>query len=108
MLTVADFFGKLYGRPVADKVTLLLELYDVYKNLYPHAEPLDDFVFWGDVILSDFSDTDKYLVSPEQLFTNVADFKAIQDTYSYLSPEQRDAVEQFLSHFRGDDNERFS
>ena len=101
MLTVADFFGKLYGRPVADKVTLLLELYDVYKNLYPHAEPLDDFVFWGDVILSDFSDTDKYLVSPEQLFTNVADFKAIQDTYSYLSPEQRAAVEQFLSHFRG-------
>lgn len=101
MLTVADFFGKLYGRPVADKVTLLLELYDVYKNLYPHAEPLDDFVFWGDVILSDFSDTDKYLVSPEQLFTNVADFKAIQDTYSYLSPEQRDAVEQFLSHFKG-------
>lgn len=101
MLTVADFFGRLYGRPVADKVSLLLELYDVYKGLYPTAEPLDDFIFWGDVILSDFSDVDKYLVDPQQLFTNVADFKSIEDTYEYLSPEQREAIEQFLSHFRG-------
>ena len=100
MLTVADFFGRLYGRPVADKVSLLLELYDVYKGLYPNAEPLDDFIFWGDVILSDFSDVDKYLVDPEQLFTNVADFKAIEDTYEYLSEPQREAIRSFLSHFR--------
>ena len=102
MLTVADFFGRLHGRPVADKGTLLLCLYDVYKDLYPNAEPLDDFIFWGDVILSDFSDTDKYLVSPEQLFTNVADFKAIEDTYEYLTPDQLEAVERFLKHFRNE------
>ena len=100
MLTVADFFARLYSRPVTDKVSLLLELYDVYKGLYPNAEPLDDFVFWGDVILADFSDVDKYLANPSQLFTNVADFKAIQDTYEYLSPQQRAAIEQFLGHFR--------
>lgn len=102
MLTVADFFGQLYGAPVADKVSLILELYDVYRKLYPRAESLDDFIFWGDVILSDFSDTDKYLVDPKQLFTNVADLKAIEDTYEYLSPEQRTAVEQFLRHFKNE------
>ncbi|MBQ9185200.1 MAG: PD-(D/E)XK nuclease family protein [Bacteroidales bacterium] len=102
MLTVADFYGTLYGAPVADKVTLLLELYDVYKTLYKNAEPLDDFIFWGDVILSDFSDTDKYLADPKQLFTNVSDFKAIQDSYEYLSDEQIAAVESFLNHFKND------
>ena len=100
MLTVADFFSTLYGNPVSDKVSLLIELYDVYKDLYPNAESLDDFIFWGDVILSDFSDTDKYLVDPRQLFTNVADLKSIEDTYSYLSPAQRSAILRFLSHFK--------
>lgn len=101
MLTVADLFAELHGTPVSDKVTLLLELYDVYKSLYVKAEPLDDFIFWGDVILSDFSDTDKYLAVPEQIFTNVSDYKSIQDSFSYLTKEQSAAIEQFLSHFRG-------
>lgn len=100
MITVSDFYSRLYGGTASDKVTLLLELYDIYKDLYPKAEPLDDFIFWGDVILSDFSDVDKYMASAAQLFTNVADFKAIQDDYSYLSQEQREAIENFLSHFK--------
>ena len=37
LLTVSDFFQTLYGSPVADRVTLLLELYDVYRSLNPRA-----------------------------------------------------------------------
>lgn len=78
---------------------LLTELYSCYSALNPKAEPLDEFIFWGDVILGDFNDVDKYLADPAQLFANVADFKKIQDTYSYLTPTQRKALESFLSHF---------
>ena len=103
MITVSDFYSRLYGGTPSDKVTLLLELYDIYKELYPRAEPLDDFIFWGDVILSDFSDVDKYLASANQLFTNVADFKAMQDDFSYLTDVQRQAIDSFLSHFKEKD-----
>lgn len=67
MLTINDFFYKVAGAHATDRVTLLLELYECYKSLNPKAETLDDFIFWGDVILGDFNDTDKYLVDPKQL-----------------------------------------
>ena len=99
MLTVNDFFYKLCGAVPTDKVRLLLYLYRCYSGLNPKAEPLDEFVFWGDVILGDFNDVDKYLVDPRQLFTNIADYKLIQDDYSYLTETQRRAVENFVRHF---------
>lgn len=99
MLTINDFFSRVSGVPASDRVRLLLELYDSYKALNPKAESLDEFIFWGDVILADFNDVDKYLVDPKQLFANVADFKALQDTFEYLTDTQREAIKVFLSHF---------
>ncbi|MBQ1857386.1 MAG: hypothetical protein II142_04270, partial [Bacteroidales bacterium] len=102
MLTVNEFFYKVAGVDTATKVNLLLELYEVYRSLNPKAEPLDEFIFWGDVILADFNDVDKYLISPKGLFTNVADYRQIQDSFSYLTDDQREAIENFIKHFRAD------
>ncbi|MBQ5984731.1 MAG: PD-(D/E)XK nuclease family protein [Bacteroidales bacterium] len=100
MLTINDFFYKVYDVDTTDRIRLLVELYACYREVFPEAEPLDEFIFWGDVILSDFDDIDKYLADPEHLFANVSDFKAIQDSYSYLTENQKNAVDRFLSHFR--------
>ena len=99
MLTINDLFYKVAGLFASDRVRLLLELYECYKQLNHKAETLDEFVFWGDVILADFNDVDKYLVDPSQLFTNVADYKALQDTFEYLTPTQKTAIESFIEHF---------
>ena len=79
LYTVNDFFYRAYDVDVTDRIRLVLELYACYKAVYPKAEPLDEFVFWGDIILSDFDDVDKYMADARNLFTNVADFKGIQD-----------------------------
>ena len=102
MMTINDFFAKASGLMAADRITLLLELYDCYAALNPKAESLDDFIFWGDVILGDFDDVDKYLADPRQIFANIADYKQIQDTFSYLTDVQREALEAFVGHFRDD------
>ena len=99
-LTINDFFYKVQGGEVTDRIRLLLELYESYKAVYPKAEPLDEFIFWGEVILADFGDVDKFLVDAEDLFTDVADFKDIQDDYSHLSDVQREAILHFVDHFR--------
>lgn len=101
-LAIDDFFNRLSKVHASDRVDLLLELYRSYSELNRKAEPLDEFVFWGDVILADFDDVDKYLVDAAGLFANVSDFKAIQDSYSYLTPVQAKAVENFISHFRNE------
>ena len=98
--TVNEFFCHLYGAEVTDRLRLLTRLYSIYVSLYPKAEPLDKFIFWGDVMLGDFDDVDKYMVDARGLFKNVSDFKEIQDDYSYISDTQRNAIRSFLSHFR--------
>lgn len=99
MLSINDFFGQAAGLSTTDKVSLLLCLYDSYKSLNDHAESLDDFIYWGDVLLSDFDDIDKYLVNTEGLFTNISDVKDLQDDFSYLTEKQLDAIRKLASHF---------
>ena len=100
LFTVNDFFYKVTGATAAGRVTLLLELYRCYCRVFPAHESLDDFIFWGDVLLQDFDDVDKYLVDPEKLFTNVSDIKDMRDSFSYLTETQRAAVERFIGHFQ--------
>ncbi|MBQ6688216.1 MAG: PD-(D/E)XK nuclease family protein [Bacteroidales bacterium] len=100
MVTVSDFFCSRSEAVAADRVTLLVMLYDCYRELNPVAESLDDFIFWGDVILGDFNDVDKYLADPRQIFTNVADLKNLQDDFEYLTENQRKAIEAFAGHFK--------
>ena len=97
--TINDFIYRIYGITPTARITLLLELYTVYAGLFRKAETLDEFIFWGDIIIGDFNDVDKYMADASQLFTNIADLKSIQDSFSYLSETQRKAVEAFISHF---------
>ena len=80
-LTVNDLFYRLGDFNDTDKVTLLVELYDCYRKLYQKAESLDEFIFWGDVILGDFNDVDKYLADPSQLFANVSWINVLESMY---------------------------
>lgn len=97
--TINDFVYKIYGIAPVERVVLLLELYEVYSGVCKKAEPLDEFIFWGDVILADFNDVDKYMADASQLFMNIADLKSIQDSFSYLTDTQRKAIESFVNNF---------
>ena len=99
LYTMNDFFYQLTDFHPTDQVDLLLELYDCYKSLNPCSESLDEFIFWGGVLIGDFNDVDKYLVDPASLFVNVAEFRAIQDDYDYLTDDQKAAIERFVGHF---------
>lgn len=98
MYTINDFFYKVYAQAPTERIELLLNLYREYKKLIPNCEPLDEFIFWGEMILSDFNDVDKYLIDAEKLFTNVSQFKSMQD-YTFLSDNQLKALQAFMGHF---------
>ena len=108
-LTISDFFARIGGLRPADRMASIITLYECYSKPYKNAEPLDEFIFWGGVLLSDFAEVDKYLVKPDHIFKNVAEFRQMQDDLSYLEPGQREAMESFLGQFRnsGDYKEKF-
>lgn len=98
--TMNDFFYEVAAASQTDQVHLLLELYECYSELNPSHETLDEFIFWGNVLLSDFNDVDKYMVKAEALFTNVADFREMQDALDYMDDVQLAAIKRFVSHFK--------
>ena len=108
MTTVSDFYSKVSGGFVADRITLLSQLYDCYCRLNPKAESFDEFVYWGDVLLADFNDVDKYCVDADRLFTNIADFKALADDYCHTTEVQRKAILKLVSNFDRWDRETAS
>ena len=99
LTTIGDFFSTMGGVSCSDRISLLLELYEVYSKLFPKAESLDDFIYWGDVLLSDFDDVDKYRVDARVLFRNIADLKAIKDTFEYADQRQKEAIDRLVSNF---------
>ena len=110
LTTISDLFRSLYAHQgsIADEITLLVELYDVYSqvktSLGQTAEPLDDFLFWGGVILSDFGDIDKYLADPNQILKTIADYKNIAvDPKEFASEAQYNAICSLVGSLRGND-----
>ncbi len=78
-----------------EKLHLISILYPIFKKHTHTEETFDDFYFWGEVLLSDFNDIDRYLVSAKDLFTNISDLKEIGLGLDYLTPEQKEAIERF-------------
>ena len=97
--TINDLFARISGKQPADRIRTLFRLYEIYRRKSGSDEAFDDFVYWGDMLLNDFDDIDKYMVDARKLFVNVTDLKALEDDYSFLSEEQIAAIRSFWSSF---------
>lgn len=92
-ITVNELFSALSEKKTIDRIALLARLYEIYSGYVEQS--FDEFIFWGDMILGDFDDIDKYRVNAEDLFTNINDLKDISSSFDYLSEEQVKAIESF-------------
>lgn len=99
ILTINDLFVKLSGKQTADRISLLFKLYEIYRQTSGSDETFDDFLYWGEMLLSDFDDVDKYRVNARMLFTNVTDLKQVEDDFNYLTTDQIAAIRTFWSSF---------
>jgi len=105
ILTINDLFNKLNPKQQADRIKLLFLLYDIYIRQSDSDETFDDFVYWGEMLLNDFDDIDKYLIDAQQLFTNVTDLNNIDKEFSFLKPSQIQAIRSFWSSFQPESND---
>jgi Fe-S-cluster formation regulator IscX/YfhJ len=99
ILTINECFTLASKWQTADRLSNLFKLYGIYKQLSGSDESFDSFVFWGEMLLSDFEDVDKYLVDAKQLFTNITELKQIDQLFNVFSEKQVEAIRQFWSNF---------
>ena len=98
-VSISELFRSLSTWEVGDPVKLVCELYKVFLHETQSKETLDDFYFWGEMLISDFDDADKNMVDTDNLFTNLQDLKNIMDDYTFLNNEQEEAIQQFFQNF---------
>ena len=99
ILTINDLFVQLSGKQTADRISMLFMLYDIYVRHSGSTETFDEFLYWGEMLLNDFDDVDKYMADARMLFTNVTDLREIENDFSFLDAEQIAAIRTFWSSF---------
>lgn len=99
IVTVSDLLVQLSGKQLADHISMLFTLYDIYVGQSGSTETFDEFLYWGELLLGDFDDVDKYMVNARMLFTNVTDLREIENDFSFLNEKQIAAIRVFWTTF---------
>src|SRR5512133_926316 len=98
-LTISELMEKISGYSIADRLTLIFELYEAYSKVTASRESFDSFYPYCETLLSDFDQIDKYMVNASDLFQNLAGLKSIDGRFNYLSEEQLAHIQRFWRTF---------
>lgn len=96
---IAEIFSRISGLSEANRYLQVAELYKCYRRNRNTDETFEHFYFWGEVMLNDFDALDKYLVRVDPLLRNLAALKDMDGSLSFLSREQRAAIQAFWQNF---------
>lgn len=103
-MTISELLRGLSASIVADPIRLVCTLYQVFCQEIKdedqgEEETLDNFFFWGEMLIADFDDLDKNLVDADRLFSNLKDLHELIDDHSFLTDEQVDSLKMFFQNF---------
>lgn len=99
VLNISDIMQQLSPLQPADPVTLNFKLYRVFQSVTRSNETFDQFYNWGEILLSDFDEIDKYMVNAGALFRNVRGLKNAGAQFDFLTDGQIGAIKSFWSTF---------
>ena len=99
LISIEDFFSSLSELREPDRLSLIYRLYKVYNEVMKSEEPFDRFYFWGDMLLRDFDEVDKYMVNAALLFKDLSKLKELDETFDFLTEEQKEFLKGFWLNF---------
>ncbi len=80
IISAEELIAKLSGLEQADSVDLMCDLYTAYCTvLKDKAEPFDAFAKWGNLMMQDFNEADRYLVDTKILYQELKEIKVIEN-----------------------------
>lgn len=97
VLTINEFVEMESHMLIIDSIPAINALYDIYKQQITSSDPIEKFWHFGEMLLSDFDDLDKYMADVEKVFTYVKDLKEIEQLFYDADDEQLKLIKQFWS-----------
>jgi hypothetical protein len=97
--SIEEFVEKVSGLEYATNTQQLFELYTAYLQTGDYEkETFDTFLTWGETLLQDFNEVDRYLINPKALFSNLSDIQEIN--HWSTNTEQTVLVENYLNFWK--------
>jgi len=97
--TIKEFISGLSNLESADRLSLIFQLFEEFKKVIKSENSFDEFYYWGEILLNDFDNIDKYLIPADDLFHNLKSMKDIESKFSYLDEEQVKIIKEFWMNF---------
>ena len=93
--SINDLVTELTGTVSATDIEMIFALYDAYCEVMgENAQEFDRFIYWAQLIISDFNDIDRSLTDAVEIYRNLEDLHNLSS--NYLSEEVKEKVQQIF------------
>ena len=99
ILSFRDLVLQQVKLTLPDPLTLNFKLHSVYNRIMHRSEPFEEFYYWGQMLLKDFDEVDKYLVNPKILYSDLSKMKETDMVFELLTKEQKELNRRFRRGF---------
>ncbi len=98
IVSIDSFIQEWSRLDLYDPVRLMFELYQSYSALArpDEKEPLEEFAKWGQMLLQDFNEIDRYLVEADKLYDHLLDVRQIETWMPDGPAEPTPLMKKFL------------
>lgn len=96
IISIEEFVGELAQLKPTSNTALLFEFYNTYLALTPQneREPFESFSKWAQILLQDFNEIDRYLISQNQIFDYLGAIKELE--HWSVNENKSDFIKNYL------------
>ena len=97
MVTIDKWVRSFSDRTVIDRTRTLIRLFKIQlaNPTDPKDVSFDEFMAWGNILLSDFDEIDRYKLNSKDVFKNLASIKEIE-SWSFAQDELTEGQKRFM------------
>lgn len=95
LFSISAFIQSCSPLIIPDRLTLLSELHQCWEKISDQKESFGKFYFWGELILKDFNEIDRWMGNSNLLFKNLKDQKEIEDFFGGMDENELTALKSF-------------
>lgn len=93
--SINELVAELTGTVAATDIEMMFALYDAYcKAMGDKAQEFDKFIYWAQLIISDFNDIDRSMADAHEIYRNLDDLHGLSS--NYLTPEVLEQVKRIF------------
>lgn len=93
--SINDLVTEMTGTVVATDIEMTFALYDAYcQAMGDKAQEFDKFIYWAQLIISDFNDIDRSLADAHEIYSNLEDLHDLSS--NHLSPEVKEKLRKIF------------